>query len=305
MKTLYSFIALSLIALSSYSQLNWRKQGFDGADTAANRILTIQMDSASGNLWQVGLPRKGVFDSAASTPNAILTDTVSGYGLGLNQSFHYTYKDPQTFGILAIRWMQKIQAASGKDGGMVEFSVDGGQSWENTFDNPHVYNYYGFDQANVDTLANGKIGFTGTDSTWKDIWLCYDLSWLSGNLDSLMIRHTFISDSVAESMDGWMMDNFEVVLTIRHTIAEGPQREFIKVFPVPASDRINIQGKKLEQYFIIEEMDLTDPKGQVIQSWKNIPTKFFIDSRFYPNGLYYLRVKTNLNEQVTPVIIHH
>ena len=181
---LISLVIPFLVQGQTYSQY------FDGADTSAFNSLLINIDTSSSNIWQIGQPQKIIFDTAATFPNAIVTDTSNYYPTNNTSSFSFGV-DPQWFGwgILALQWKQKLDMDIDYDGGIIEFSSDTGNTWKNVFNNPYVYNFYGFDTANQDTLISGDYAFSGTDSTWKDIWLCFDLSWLSFS-DSLMFRYT-------------------------------------------------------------------------------------------------------------------
>ena len=169
-----TYLLTLIFPLVSFCQYEFY-QYFDGADTNEFSSILIDIDTASSNIWQIGAPQKSIFDSAATTPNVIITDTINYYPSNNTSSFQYTIIPWTTWGILAIQWKQKLDMDFGKDGGIIEFSVDGGNTWQSAFDNPYVYNFYGFDTNNVDTLQTGEDAFTGVDSTWKDIWLCYDM----------------------------------------------------------------------------------------------------------------------------------
>ena len=54
---------------------------------------------------------------------------------------------------------------------------------------------------------------------------------------------------------------------------------------------------------IIEEMELLDASGKILDTWKLVPTKFFIDISTYSNGVYYLRIQTNKKSEVVKVLL--
>jgi len=278
-------------------------QYFDGADTSASNSIFIHLDTSANNVWQIGPPQKVVFDSAATKPNVIVTDTSNSYPTNNTSSFVFGI-DPQLFGfgVLAIQWKQKLDMDKGTDGGIIEFSSDTGSTWENVFNNPYVYNFNGFDSTNQDTLKNGEYAFTGTDSSWKDIWLCFDLSWLSLN-DSLIFRFTMKSDSIDNQKEGWLIDNLIAHFSIVHTIAEIEQKKYMKISPNPTSNRIYINTKKQEDFHIIERIELIDVKGDIIQEWGVSPTKFYIDIGDHPNAIYFLRIKTNKKYETFKVLL--
>jgi hypothetical protein len=305
--TYFALLVLTFFSSSLYAQ-DWF-QYFDGADTLCGHnfspaSICINTGSDSTNIWQVGVPNKGIFDAAATFPNALLTDTVNFYPPNDTSSFQFAVI-PWTFsGILALQWKQKLDMDVGLDGGKIETSIDGGLSWQNVFDDPHVYNFYGYQPGNSDTLPSGDLVFSGTDSVWQDIWLCYDYSWLSF-FDSMMVKFTFISDSTDTQQEGWMIDNLLAHVTLIHTVGESQPDKYLRVYPNPASDRIHIETQKIQTFHIIEEMYLMNASGQVVDEWRNEPTKFYINTQKYSNGLYYLKVKTNLRTETHPIVIHH
>lgn len=300
-KKLAYTVSLVLITLFSTAQETYY-QYFDGADTSASNSIIIHIDTSISNTWQIGQPQKAIFDSAASFPNVMVTDTVDFYPANNSSGFQFTIVPWINWGILAVQWMQKLDMDAGYDGGIIEFSVDGGSSWENAFNNPHVYNFYGFMPENHDTLQTGEDAFSGTDETWRDIWLCYDMSWVTFN-DSIMVRYTFVSDSENNNKEGWMIDNMMAHLTIIHTIGEKEQDKYINVFPNPSGDMLYIEIQKLEEFHIIENMMLINAGGFIVEEWKNIPVKFFINTNNYSNGMYYLKIKTNIKSETIPVVI--
>lgn len=281
-------------------------QYFDGGDTSVFNSLQILLDTAETNVWQIGIPQKVIFDSAATFPNAILTDTIAPYPVDAHSSFVAKGGADVNiwfWGVLAVRWTQKLDLEQGKDFGLVEMSWDEGETWENAFDNPYVYNFYGFNEENVDTTEDGTIGFSGTDSLWKDIWLCYDMSMFGEEFPDLRIRYTLVSDSVDTEQEGWMIDNMMMHLTYVHTISEKQQEKYMKVYPSPTTGRVHIETKKFMEYHIIESMELVSITGQVMEQFGKRPTRTFVDLGHHPAGTYFLRVQTNKQTETFPVII--
>lgn len=297
----------SLVLLfSMVSKAQYFFQYFDGADTSAWNAIKIEIPPDSTNIWQIGKPQKALFDSANTFPNAIVTDTINFYPDTNRSSFTLDWDESFLWsGIGALQWSQKLDLDTG-DYGILEFSIDSGVTWQNAFNNPYVYNFYGFDTLNVDTMPDGTIGFTLTDATWKDIWFCFDYWWMITNGYDLKVRYTLITDSVSSQNEGWLIDNMTSHITFIHTINEKEHNEYMLVYPNPTTDgTVNIWTKKVDGYHLIEEMQLINMEGKIVQQWSNIPTKFFINVSGYPNGIYSLRVKTNLQEQTFPLIIQN
>ncbi|MGI8893309.1 MAG: hypothetical protein ACR2GN_07585 [Bacteroidia bacterium] len=132
-KQLLLTLAFTLISYLSIGQM-WQ-QYFDGADTiydpnVSPSSIYIEIDTNSSNIWQIGAPQKNIFDSAATAPNVIVTDTINYYPVNNSSSFQFSIVPWVPWGILAIQWKQKLDFDAGLDGGIIEFSVDSGTTWQ-------------------------------------------------------------------------------------------------------------------------------------------------------------------------------
>jgi hypothetical protein len=291
------FSIQSLLAQQTFYQY------FDGADTSIYNAVMIEKDTNS--CWQIGPPQKTLFNSASTVPNVIITDTINSYRTNDTSSFRIRILNEwENWGILALQWSQKLDLDSLNDWGIVEYSKDDGVTWYEVFDDPFVYNFYGWTSSNVAYMPSGFQGFTHVDTTWKNIWLCFDLSWLSVALpDTLDFRFTVISDSMETNQEGWMIDNFIAGFTWVHTLPENPLDGYMQISPNPTEGRIDIRTQKINEFHIIEEMNLINMRGEVVQTWKNVPTKYFIDIDDHPDGIYYLKVRTNIKTEEFKVVL--
>jgi hypothetical protein len=293
---------LIFVGGSSFGQWN-QSQYFDGADSNYYYSIFVHIDTTANNIWQIGKPQKVIFDSAATYRNAIVTDTVNNYPVNNLSSFTFDALPYMAYGVLGLQWKQKLNMQKKHAGGIVEFSTDYGVTWQNAFNNPYVYNFFGFPAENQDTLLTGEYAFSGTDSTWEDVWLCYNLSWMGSTADSVKVRFTFKSDSSAASNEGWMIDNLNVHVTIIHPVKEVEGSDYFNVYPNPAKNILHIELKSLHEFHIIENMQLVNAEGKLVQEWRNIPVRFWIDTSKYPNGMYYLKIKSNIKSKTIPVLI--
>ncbi len=290
-----------------YSQFQ-KQQYFDGADTIYNsqqwpNSIKIILDTSSTNIWQIGKPQKAIFDSAATLPNVLITDTINYYPNNNISRFYFGFKT-SSFNpfVRTLKWKQKLDLDTTFDGAIVEYSTDSGSTWVNIINNPNIYNFYGFDPINKDTLISGEYCFSGKDSNWKEIWLCFNPSWLTLT-DSIAFRYTLKTDSINNNKEGWMVDNFRLEYTFMHTAKIVAQKNYLHIYPNPTSDFLNIEAERIFGFHIIENMKLYDINGRVLEEWKMIPTKFFIDIKKYTVGNYYLKIKTNKKTQTIPFSI--
>jgi hypothetical protein len=283
---------------------NIKTQYFDGNDTIDYNSVVVRLDTSAFNVWQIGKPQKSIFDSAFTAPNVLITDTINYYPINTNSSFEIWNPQLNNFwGILALRWMQKLDLDTNHDGAIIEYSVDSGSTWTNVFNNPYVYNFYGFDLANADTLVSGEYAFSGRDTSWKDIWLCFDYSFLS-TFDSVAFRFTLRSDSVDNQKEGWMIDNMRMHFTYLHTAAKSPEQlTTMKVYPTSTTGIIHIEGPKIPEYHIIQSMQLISADGKLVKEYGLSPVKFYVDISDQPDGIYYLKVNTNKKSETFPVLL--
>jgi hypothetical protein len=297
-------LCLSCFSYVALAQPNLQFQYFDGADTVAAYAIVVSIDTAATNVWQIGKPQKVLFDSAKTVPNAIVTDTVNFYPVGNTSIFSIGRKNgPFWSSILAFRWTQKLDLDYKQDIGKVEFSIDYGATWRNAFTDPLSYNFYGYNNANEDTV-NGVVGFTGTDSLWKDIWLC--IKNLPINTDSITVRFTLQSDSTDNQKEGWMIDNMRTHQTFIHTIAQTEQSSFFKVFPTPTTGLIFIeatQSSTLKHH--LERLELIDASGRVVERYRTNEEKYAIDMGNLPPGSYHLRIFSDQKSKTFPILLNN
>jgi hypothetical protein len=307
---LKSTLLFVMLLVSSIIHAQNRQQYFDGADTICNpdlfeASLCIDISNDTGNIWQIGPPQKTIFNRAGTEPNALITDTLNFYPPNNTSVFQFSIKPTYVLGVMAIQWKQKLDMDHGTDGGIIEFSIDSGSTWQSVFNNPIVYNFYGFDTSNVDTLANGKYAFTGTDTSWRDIWLCFQYDWINGN--DIMVKYTFTSDSIDNNKEGWLIDNLLARITLFHTGISKNTKDgvYLNTYPNPANNILYIEAQKMDVQHVIQQIQLINVSGQVLQEWKNIPTKYFIRTEQLNDGLYYLKVISNIQSTTVPIIIKH
>jgi len=288
--TLLFSVCFSLVSNFCFAQSYF--QNFDGADTSKYNSLIIHFDTANHpNIWQVGRPHKHYFDSAYSRPNVLVTDTSIPYPIKNTSIF--SFEVPIYLpSIYVLQWVQKLDMDSGKDGGIVEYSIDTGKTWYNAFHSPYVMSFYGFNAANKMVLPSGDTAFSGTDSTWKDIWLCFN-TYTMPYSDSLYLRYRFVSDSINNNREGWMIDNMSAHLTILHPVKEVKGESYLKVYPRLTNGPIYIKAKSKAAGFSIQHAELVNELGEVASQYDIGPGDSEIDISSLPGGWYILKVTTS------------
>ena len=109
MKKLY-LATLFLFFLVQVSSAQFGSQYFDQEDPNESDAIQIAIDTASQNVWQIGMPQKTIFNMASTEPNAILTDTSGSYPANNTSRFiAKAFVNYIPFGIAAFQWKQKIE----------------------------------------------------------------------------------------------------------------------------------------------------------------------------------------------------
>jgi hypothetical protein len=254
--------------------------------------LTITFVPVSGNLWTIGKPNKTLFNKAATTPNAIFTDTTGTIPKNNVSTFTFSYSNDY-FGSPfpeAVRWKQKLDMRKKGSAGIIEYSHDSGKTWFNPF---NLSRFYGFQPTNKDTLAGNIFCFSGRDTTWRDIWLCFHNK--TPNNDTTIIRFTYKSDTVASTEEGWMMDNFTIQRTIFHPVNEYSNSKAMTVYPTKTSGIVNVELKNPEKK--MSDLNLLDMNGKLLQKYGPNSSKVVLDISEYPPGIYYVEIRSDKKQE--------
>lgn len=277
-------------------------QYFDGADTSVNHAIIVKLDTSRTNIWQIGKPHKTIFHKAATVPNAIITDTIHFYPNNNISRFTFRYVAPFNRGVLAIQWMQKLDLDTNHDGGIIEYSTDRQLTWTNVFNNPVVFNFYGFQPGNRDTLTTGEFAFSGKDTTWRNVWMCFNPSFLASH-DTSYFRFTLKTDSVDNHREGWMIDNMMANLTMIHPVNEMKKIEFLNVYPTVTDGIIHIESRFETENVPLQTIDFVGVDGKLIDHFTNRSSKFQIDVSRYEAGMYFLKITSDIRTENHPVML--
>ncbi|MBI1267344.1 MAG: T9SS type A sorting domain-containing protein [Cryomorphaceae bacterium] len=265
----------------------------------------VTIPEYDGNLWQIATPQKTFFESSYSPDNAILTDSIEFYPV--NNYSHFDLNFSQTdFDVLGynffITFRHKIDTDTLRDGGYITASIDGGESWINILDfnacgfagYPADFVEFGTLYGSSDTLFNGERGFSG-HSDWRNChfgWYFLPVNSMHFPqfcFEDITLRFNFISDTLAESQEGWMIDNIRIR---SHNFGSSTGEEFeptIVLFPNPTFDILSIT---LDEVKLMEGYDILDQQGKQVQSGelkRQFNAEIFVGD--LPSGVYTLRLK--------------
>jgi hypothetical protein len=304
MRVLYIMLFL-LIFSDGYAQyvrdghnghpLRFSFEAIDSLDKTQS-IYKQYIDTAGIQLWQIGKTTKPIFSLDTGNTVSIMTDTVNPYPVRADDYFVLRYHAYPN-GIFSF--MHKYNTTAGKDGGIVEYSIDTGKTWKNAMggcngdDLPFAWsnilteNFY----KKTDTLYNGLQGFSGNSNGWKKTRMqVYHYPSVKNTAvdtcvaNDVMVRFRFVSDSIADTNDGWLIDN---IILERDEYSKIPVVSFnpALVYPNPVLDGIVNFPALINSgnYRII----ITGTTGEILH---DTPYTNTINISNYQLGLYYYKV---------------
>jgi hypothetical protein len=233
MKKAILLIAIILFVLGVKGQ----SSSYKGVGDTIGPINVISFDEPTqfvtilplqNNIWQIGGPHKTFFNAPYSPPNVIVTDTTNHYPINNFSTFELAvgqFDLPDYPYDIFIDFQHKYDCDSLKDGGYITVSWDGGSTWMNIIDDtlcpygstPHNPEFPWGNQnlyTTSSTLFNGEHGFTGHSGTW----IHSSMAWFNiptkskknTQSDTVKFRFNFISDSIQNNREGWMIDQIRL-----------------------------------------------------------------------------------------------
>ncbi len=302
MKRIFFLSAVIFIYISSFSQSNIHIH-----DTICfeNPYEYVKIDTSSQNLWQIGIPNKFFFDSAFSAPNAIVTDTVNFYPINnssyfdlLIGEFNYPVYYWMSFG---VEIKHKFDTDTLNDGCYFTVSFDNGKTWDNVINDSSCFglipNTTGINLYTInDTLFNGEKGFSGKSNAWVTTSFFWSLQVTKNNQefsgDTVILRFNFISDSIQNNKQGWMIDNIKLISNTDYGDIKAMQNfGDINIYPNPFTSYTKLY---LNKYYRTVELNIYNIQGQLVESQKYRNRRIInIYRNKLKTGLYFFKIILN------------
>lgn len=280
----------------------------------------VDIDTSSGNLWQIGTPQKSYFGDAYSSPNAILTDTINTYSVSNHSSFILKFANDydytETWNYTDIEFWHKFQMDSLHDYGHIYWSYDTLSYWLPMSDTccispdpQYPYPQWALLGWYYPLMDLSHKNFVTGVQDWT--YSIYEWNWYFpvGPTDdpffpnTIYVRFDFDSDSLFESMDGWMIDNISVDKGLGFNINEPNQlKPYLKVYPNPASTILNFALVGQES---LNHVRLFNSWGKEVRSLPKSRNQSNLNVADLPDGIYLLLVEIEHGQRITtPIIIN-
>jgi len=301
-KTLLAFCCFFFAAITAHAQVmdGLHVISITPINLADDSTGIIIRDTATVPLWEFGNTHKAFFATDSTSAMGIMTDTVNVYPINANNSF--VLKIGLTSINPIVNFWHRYQTTSQHDGGIVEFSVDHGTTWQNVKGECNEDGAFGIGvyttnfYSATDTLLSGEQAFNGvTDSTvYSRMQLFYavpekNTSGFScdfSSADSVFFRFRFKSDSVTDSLAGWIIDSMQVQYDeYGGGVANVNKYKPLNVFPNPSYDGVyNFPALANEQQYSIEVYDAMGSK------MLTLPYNRALNISKYARGMYFYKV---------------
>jgi hypothetical protein len=294
MKTKILIGLLFLVLNNSYGQDTLYSIAYTGPCPTGTAFCTYDLNDRDtsnyffidttqpNNIWVIGTPAKSVFNSAYSPPLALVSDTLNPYPINNVSSFSFTIA---TDDLTYIHFWHRINTDSLTDGGVIEYSTDGGANWNNIINSSYILsNFY----SNTSTISsNGnRAGFTGTTGWIESVIQGYALYFVK-------FRFTFTSDNLDTNKDGWMIDDIEVncIGTGINEIANSP----FQIYPNPTSDFISIFSSNEVKLIEVAIIDIT---GKIVLTTSHT----IVDLSKLEAGIYFIDLITDTGKYLSRIV---
>ena len=256
-------------------------------------------------MWEIGNPNKLFMDSSFESLNSIVTSLDSLYSNSSNSVFYTTLYPESYLGNVdcnfTLSLKHKFKTNSPLELGRLEYSINEGIDWFNllSFNNTNSVTksceeHYFESSGNVES----HISITGNSLGWVHSNICIDDIGLSdgllGGLNRIMLKFTFISDSIGRD-EGWQIDDIcmeclSFVPTVDLISSKNPM-----VNPNPNNGNFKIEN--IDNINFIVFFDLLGTNVLEINTKSNV-----IDTKL-PKGIYMVLIHTKENVFSKKIVI--
>ncbi|MDZ7846769.1 MAG: T9SS type A sorting domain-containing protein [Owenweeksia sp.] len=243
------------------------------------------------NLWSHTTPQKMQISGAHSGNMSWLTARDTTYP-PLADSYLYTSELPLAGGqCYTLSFWHWYDTEFNFDGGLVEYTLDTGQTWEvlGEYEDTAWYN-----TPAVQALDAINPGFSGQSGGWTEAYTEINAT------DTGMVRFRFRFASGATGHgDGWAIDDlcFEQVSSNCNPISLrelAPAKNSLSLYPNPAEDQLHVKLIPAHKSRAIS-FKLYDPTGKRIRQWQQAADSdgnYSLPISGLPQGIYTLQLKT-------------
>lgn len=160
------------------------------------------------NSWQWGIPAGTIINSAASGNNAWVTNLSGNYNNNENSFVVSPCFDFSSLTQPYISLKRFVHSENSYDGAALQYSIDGGISWQHLGSMGDPNNWYNDNTVNGLQFSGSQEGWTGT-AMQQWVTSLHNASILAGQ-PQVKFRIAFGSDNIVNSYEGFAFDDFKI-----------------------------------------------------------------------------------------------
>ena len=302
MKTLVVIILVMISGIEMNAQtLPWRGEYkiIDSCDFTNVCDLILIDANAVGSKWVFAQNTKPGFDTVTNLGNGLITDSTQSYIPNtrtiaelLIKPTNYTFND----GNAILGFKHQYHTTKNKDGGFIEISYDSGVTWENVIlDHRNQVNHFYLQRQlpdsfynYKDSLFNGSIGFSGNSKGWIQTYFYMVRRIPLKTFNHTRIRFVFISDSIEDSLPGWLIDNIKLYDYYLYGGLKHNQPLVSTLYPNPATKSFTLAFTKTiyDLKLLLYSVD-----GRLVQTTTtNAANELVVQRNNLQQGIYYYQL---------------
>jgi photosystem II stability/assembly factor-like uncharacterized protein len=234
------------------------------------------------DVWQRGVPRGALLNTAASGTNVYATNLSGNYENNLKGYLTSKCYDLTTIANPVLKFQMAFDLETNYDVAYVQYSTNQGVDWE-VLGSGADPNWYNSSSNGCNNCVGGQ--WTGTDTNLTEY--SYDLAAFSSQ-SNMIFRMVFHSDSYI-NLEGVVIDDLLVDGTVLD--ADNFQINQISIYPNPSKDVFYVKLNNNTPF----DIRVTDITGKVVCTKKqiNATTPFPLQMGTYSSGIYFLQIRAN------------
>jgi hypothetical protein len=247
----------------------------------------VEIPNPSSNMWVRGDSQKSIL---TSTGGVMITDSVNSYPNETNASFEVHWPAWNQYPLsLIMSFHHSMDSDSLLDGGIIEVSRDYGATWTNVIEDQSNMLFLSNElYTSSDTLFTGEKGFSGT---FVDRYTEIEWVWMfpikEFPTDTMYYRFRFISDTINNQKEGWMISDIAFSYADLGTGLEERVLFDFSIAPNPSNGLIEVSSPSE-----VEKAILRDLNGNTVQV-ELLGNKKVLNYSGLSKGIYFLQLQTS------------
>lgn len=247
----------------------------------------VEIPNSSSNMWVRGDSQKSIL---TSTGGVMITDSVNNYPNETNASFEVHWPAWNQYPLsLIMSFHHSMDSDSLLDGGIIEVSRDYGATWTNVIEDQSNMLFLSNElYTSSDTLFTGEKGFSGT---FVDRYTEIEWVWMfpikEFPTDTMYYRFRFISDTINNQKEGWMISDIAFSYADLGTGLEERVLFDFSIAPNPSNGLIEVSSPSE-----VEKAILRDLNGNTVQV-ELLGNKKVLNYSGLSKGIYFLQLQTS------------